>query len=89
MRVGQIKARLFRVFQYATLIAAPSAILTVVKVYGYRWWVALFALPLIVLAYFLDAKVLKGEQAYFNENNEQWQKVLRDIEWIKQKLEQQ
>jgi hypothetical protein len=79
MRIGEFKARIFRVMQYASLITAPSVILTVVKVYGFRWYWALLALPFVLLAYWVDPKIQKGETKYSNDNNEEWQKHREDI----------
>ena len=82
MRVGEFKAKTFRVMQYASLITAPSIILTAVKVYGLRWYWALLVIPLVILAYWIDPKMQKGEQKYINENNEEWQQHRAKIEEI-------
>lgn len=79
MRAGEFKARVFRVMQYASLITAPSVLLTVVKVYGLRWYWALLVIPLVVLAYWIDPRIQRGEIKYSNESNEEWQRHRKDI----------
>jgi hypothetical protein len=79
MRVGEFKVRIFNVMQYASLITGPSVVLTVVKVYGLRWYWALLALPLVLLAYWVDPKIQKGAAKYGNDNNEEWQQHRKDI----------
>jgi hypothetical protein len=83
-RVGTFKVRVFRVMQYASLITAPSIILTGVKVYGLRWYWGLLALPPILLAYWVDPKIQSGESQYGNDNNEDFQGLLKDIREIKE-----
>lgn len=86
MRVGEFKARAFRVMGYMALLTAPSVLLTFVKVYGGRWYWALLAIPPIVIAWLIDPKISKGEAKYMNDNNEGFQKILDELDEIKKLL---
>ena len=85
-RAGELISRLFRVLRYAAIVTAPSVVLTFVKVYGYRWWMALIFIPPVVFLWWVDPKLQRGEQQYSNDNNEQWQQAFKDIAEIKQML---
>lgn len=78
-RAGELVSRFFRVARYMTLISLPAALLTFVKVYGYRWWAVLVFTPLFFLAWWIDPRIQQGEMDYSNQNNEEWQKHRADI----------
>jgi hypothetical protein len=82
MRVGEAKARIFRVLQYAALLTAPSVLLTFVKVYGGRWYWVLLSIPFILLAWWIDPKIQEGEISYSNKSNEEWIQHQKNIEEI-------
>lgn len=86
MRAGEFKSRAFRVMAYMALLTVPSSLLTVVKVYGFRWYLALLAIPPIVIAWMIDPKMQKGEAKYLNDNNEDFQRMISDIREIKEML---
>lgn len=83
MRVGEIRVRLLRVMQYATFLTFGASIATAVKVYGLPWWSVLCILPPFALLYVLDGKIVKGEQSYFNDNNEALQELIREVKQLR------
>jgi len=81
-RAGELVSKLFRVLRYGVLVSTPAALLTFVKVYGYRWWMALVFIPIFLFAWWIDPRIQRGEAEYANKNNEEWQKHRQDIEEI-------
>jgi hypothetical protein len=85
MRIGEFRVRMLRVMQYATFVTFAASIATAVKVYALPWWVVLLGIPPFLFLYWLDGKIVRGEQSYFNENNEALQTLIRDIKDLKEK----
>jgi hypothetical protein len=85
MRVGEVRVRLLRVMQYASFVTFGASVATAFKVFALSgWWVLLGIVPLFVL-YWLDGKVVKGEQAYFNNNNEALQTLINEVKKINER----
>ena len=89
-RVGEMRVRALRVLQYFAIVTFGSSLLTVVKVYDLPVWMSCLLgggmLVVLAILYYLDPFVARGEAAYFNENNEVTQKIIRDLDAIKRGL---
>jgi hypothetical protein len=68
---------MLRVMQYASVATFGASLLTLVKVYEYPWWIVLAVFPVLCLTYWADGKLVRGEQSYFNDNNEALQTLIR------------
>jgi hypothetical protein len=90
MRIGELRIRILRVMQYFAIGTFISSLLTAIKVYDLPWWLALsmtIALTTtLILLYYFDPRVARGEAAYLNDNNEILQALLRDIGELKRAL---
>jgi hypothetical protein len=85
MRIGEIRVRLLRVMQYASFVTFGASVATAFKVFALSgWWVLLGIIPLAVL-YWADGRIVKGEQAYFNQNNEALQELIRAVNRLEKK----
>lgn len=78
-RAGEVISKLFRILRYGALVSLPAALLTFVKVYGYRWWMAFVFMPIFLFAWWIDPIIQRGEFHYTNTNNEEWQKMKLDV----------
>jgi hypothetical protein len=85
MRIGEIRVRLLRVMQYASFVTFGASVMTAVKIYNLSWWLLpIGVIPFIVL-YWIDGKIVRGEQSYFNDNNEALQKLIKAVERLEKK----
>lgn len=85
MRIGEVRVRLLRVMQYASFVTFGASVATAVKVYGVPWWWLLVGIIPLCLLYVLDGKIVKGEQAFYNDNNEALQKLIKAVERLEKK----
>ena len=85
-RFGELRVRMLRVMQYASVATFGASLLTLVKVYDFPWWIVLAALPVLCLTYWADGKLVRGEQSYFNENNDALQTLIGANKTIAEEL---
>lgn len=90
MRIGELRIRTLRVMQYFAIGTFISSLLTAIKVYDLPWWLAfsmgIALTTLLVLLFYFDPRVARGEAAYLNDNNEVLQKLMQDLQDIKRVL---
>jgi hypothetical protein len=85
MRIGEAKSRAVRLAQYASFYTLLANIAIGLKVGAFPfWWVLVGSIPIVLLALF-DSRMFKGESAYANSNNEEWQELRKDVKQLLEK----
>jgi hypothetical protein len=68
--------------QYASIGTFVASMATALKVGALPLWAILAGIPVLILLALLDPRIFRGESAYINRNNEEWQEVRKHIREI-------